>query len=267
MADEYGDACPVRREPKADAPRDGCEPPAASHGRIMDIRSTDAGDPRCNSCAATSACSATSRAEPSLISATPVRTSCRRFPIRASSAARKRSPERECALRARTGGHRSIAPSARWHTASPVDYLVGRLKYQRDLRIVPALAGLLLRSVAPGTGTDWLAPVPIAAPRLRKRGFNQALELARVVSSGTGVPITEVVRRRRGADTPQSSLPDTSARRANVADAFVARAGTSGCVAIVDDVVTTAATVNAIARCLKGAGANRVVVWAVARTP
>ena len=150
---------------------------------------------------------------------------------------------------------------------SPVDYLVGRLKFHRDLRVIPALAGLLLRSVAPRTDTDWLAPVPITAPRLRKRGFNQALELARVVSKGTGIRITRVVHRRRGADTPQSSLPDTSARRANVAHAFVARARISGRVAIVDDVVTTGATVNALARCLKRAGASRVEVWAVARTP
>lgn len=151
--------------------------------------------------------------------------------------------------------------------ASPVDYLVGRLKFQRDLRVVPALAGLLVRSVASGTDADWLAPVPIAASRLRRRGFNQALEIARVVSKGTGVRITRVARRRRGADTPQSSLGDTSARRANVAHAFEARGPICGHVAIVDDVVTTGATVNALARCLKDAGAGRVEVWAVARTP
>lgn len=150
---------------------------------------------------------------------------------------------------------------------SPVDHLVGRLKFHRDLRVIPALAGLLLRSVAPGSGTDWLAPVPITGPRLRKRGFNQALELARVVSKGTGIRITRVVHRRRGVDTPQSSLPDTAARHANVAHAFLARARISGRVAIVDDVVTTGATVNALARCLKRAGASRVEVWAVARTP
>ena len=149
----------------------------------------------------------------------------------------------------------------------PVDYLVGRLKFHRDLRVIPALAGLLLRAVAPGSGMDGLVPVPITAPRLRGRGFNQALEIARVLSKGTGVRITRAVHRRRGADTPQSSLRDTAARRANVAGAFQARADIGGHVAIVDDVVTTGATVNALARCLKGAGASRVEVWAVARTP
>ncbi len=150
---------------------------------------------------------------------------------------------------------------------SPVDYLIGRMKFHSDLRVIPTLAGLLLRRVAPGTEIDWLAPVPITTSRLRKRGFNQALELARVVGKGTGIGITRVVHRRRGADTPQSSLPDTATRRANVAHAFRAHARIRGRVAIIDDVVTTAATVSAIARCLKRAGASEVEVWAVARTP
>ena len=151
--------------------------------------------------------------------------------------------------------------------APPVDYLIGRLKFQRDLRVVPVLAGLLHRAVAGEAAADWLAPVPITPARLRKRGFNQALEIARILGRNGGVRITQAVHRRRGADTPQSSLPDTAARRANVANAFAARAPIGGHVVIVDDVVTTGATVNALARCLKGAGACRVDVWAAARTP
>ena len=151
--------------------------------------------------------------------------------------------------------------------APPVDYLVGRLKFQRDLCVVPALAGLLLRTVAGEPGADWLVPVPITPARLRKRGFNQALEIARVLGRCRGVPITRAAHRRRGAEIPQSSLPDPAARRANVRNAFETRDSIGGHVAIVDDVVTTGATVNALARCLKGAGARRVDVWAVARTP
>ena len=151
--------------------------------------------------------------------------------------------------------------------SSPVDYLVGRLKFHRDLRVVPVLAGLLLRAVAAESGSDRLVPVPLTPARLRERGFNQALEIARVLGNGTGVRITRVVRRRRGAETPQSSLPDTIARRANVAGVFQACGPVGGHVVIVDDVVTTGATVSALARCLKGAGASRVDVWAVARTP
>ena len=150
---------------------------------------------------------------------------------------------------------------------SPVDYLVGRLKFDCDLRVVPALAGLLVRAVGGEPTPDWLVPVPIGAARLRKRGFNQALELARYLGDIRGVRVSGIMRRRRGYETPQSSLPDTSARRANVAGAFEARAAIDGHVVVVDDVVTTGATVSALARCLKRAGASRVDAWAVARTP
>ena len=151
--------------------------------------------------------------------------------------------------------------------APPVDYLVGRLKFEGDLRVVPALAGVLDRAVGERASIDWLAPVPISPARLRERGFNQALEIARVLARRRGVRLSRAIRRRRGADTPQASLPDTAARRANVADAFEALTGIDGHVAIVDDVVTTGATAHAMARCLKRAGARTVDVWAVARTP
>ena len=149
----------------------------------------------------------------------------------------------------------------------PVDYLIGRLKFDRDLRVVPALAGLLVRAVAGEAVPDLLVPVPIGATRLRKRGFNQSLEVARYLGKALGVRVSAIMRRRCGFETPQSSLPDTSARRANVANAFEAQQTIGGHIAVIDDVVTTGATVNALARCLKRAGASRVDAWAVARTP
>ena len=151
--------------------------------------------------------------------------------------------------------------------APPVDYLIGRLKFRRDLRIVPTLAGLLRRAVASESDVDWLVPVPITPARLRERGFNQALEIARVLSEGVRVRIARGIHRRHRTETPQSSLTNSAARRANVTGVFEVRASIGGHVAIVDDVVTTGATVNALARCLKAAGAARIDVWAVARTP
>ena len=151
--------------------------------------------------------------------------------------------------------------------ASPVDYLIGRLKFDRDLRLVPSLAGVLIRRIAGEAAPDWLVPVPIGAARLRGRGFNQALEIARYVGRSRGIGLADIIRRRSGFETPQSSLPNTTARRANVAGAFEVRAAVEGHIAVVDDVVTTGATVNAVARCLKRAGARRVDAWAVARTP
>ena len=151
--------------------------------------------------------------------------------------------------------------------APPVDYLIGRLKFRRDLRIVPTLVGLLRRAVASESDVDWLVPVPITPARLRERGFNQALEIARALGKDRRVRIARGIHRRHRTETPQSSLTNSAARRANVAGAFEARASIGGHVAIVDDVVTTGATVNALARCLKAAGAARIDVWAVARTP
>ena len=151
--------------------------------------------------------------------------------------------------------------------APPVDYLIGRLKFHRDLCVVPALADILRRTVAHERAVEWIVPVPITPARLRERGFNQAVEIARVLGKSTGTRLAWIVRRRRGAEIPQSSLSDIAARRANVAGVFEGRAAIDGHVAIVDDVVTTGATVNALARCLKKAGARRVDVWAIARTP
>ena len=170
---------------------------------------------------------------------------------------------RACAMR-RPSVDRTVCALA---YVPPVDYLVGRLKFDRDLRVVPTLAGMLRRAVAGEPTADWFAPVPITPARLRERGFNQSLELARALGVCRDVRLGSVVYRRKGSEAPQSSLPDSSARRANVADAFRSRTRIGGHVAIIDDVVTTGATVNALARCLKNAGASRVDVWAVARTP
>ena len=250
----------------ADVHRDECPSPAGWIGRILQIRRTDPGASKmrfipsgiCLLCDEPAGpipnlCDACARALPTLpepciacgASAAPHRL-CRACAIRCPPVDRT-----VCAL--------AYAP--------PVDHLVGRLKFDRDLRVVPALAGMLLRAVAGVAVADWLAPVPITPARLRERGFNQALEIARAVGRRRGVRLTWAVHRRRGAETPQSSLPDVAARRANVAGAFEAHAAVDGHVVIVDDVVTTGATVNALARCLKTAGARRVDVWAVARTP
>ena len=169
---------------------------------------------------------------------------------------------RACAIR-RPPVDRTICALA---YASPVDYLIGRLKFDRDLRAAPALAGVLGRTIV-REAADWLVPVPITPARLRERGFNQAVEIARILGNRSGIRLTRAIHRRRGAKTPQSSLSDSVARRANVARVFEARGAIGGHVAIIDDVITTGATVNALAQCLKRAGVRRVDVWAVARTP
>ena len=112
---------------------------------------------------------------------------------------------------------------------------------------------------------DVIVPMPLSAARLSERGFNQAHEIARVVGRATGTEVAGDLCRRVLETPPQAMLP-WKARAANVRGAFVCDRNLEGaCVAVVDDVVTTGATLNEIARVLKRAGAASVSGWSVAR--
>ena len=156
------------------------------------------------------------------------------------------------------------ATTALWPYEFPCDRLVQSLKYQGRL----AVARYLARSLAaiPLPRSDRLIPVPLHPRRLRERGFNQSLEIARYLSRHTGVPCeTSGVWRAR--DTPpQADLPYADRAR-NARGAFVCALDLSGeTVTVLDDVMTTGATLNEFARTLKQAGAARVEVLVVART-
>ena len=149
----------------------------------------------------------------------------------------------------------------------PVDRLIHRFKFAGDLVVGRWLARQLARRVAPLPAPDLLVAPPLTAARLRERGFNQALEVAKGVGRerSIGVDIDGLAKVR---DTiPQPALGGR-ARRRNLRGAFTCRLALSGeHVAIVDDVLTTGATADAVARALKDAGAGRVSVWALARAP
>lgn len=156
---------------------------------------------------------------------------------------------------------------ARFEYRFPLDRLVQRFKYGGDLAIGRWLAERLAERVRDAQRPDVLVVPPLGAGRLRERGFNQALEIARTVGRRVGVTVDAraVVRRR---DTPPQARLDRRARAANLRGAFACGADVRGRhVAVVDDVLTTGATVDAIARVLKAAGAERVSAWAVARAP
>jgi ComF family protein len=151
---------------------------------------------------------------------------------------------------------------------APVDAMVLALKSGARLDLGPALGRLLARRAAPiiAPGT-LIIPVPLAFERLRERGFNQALELARPIARTLRqtLAVDVVARVRHGA--PQQAL-DRAKRRANLAGAFVARAPLGDrTVVLVDDVLTTGATLDALAAVVKKAGAVRVTNLIVARTP
>lgn len=147
-------------------------------------------------------------------------------------------------------------------------YLVHRLKFSGDLAAGRVLAHLMLERahLAPLREPAALVPVPLHPSRLRERGFNQAAELATHLARSLGWPVRHAVVRTR-AGVAQSTLTDAGARRRNVRRAFKAVRHVAGWnVVLVDDVLTTGATLGAIATALKKAGADRVEVWCCART-
>jgi len=109
--------------------------------------------------------------------------------------------------------------------------------------------------------------VPLHPRRLRQRGYNQALELARIVGRLLQVPVDDRCCTRLIATQPQAEL-DQKARRRNLRGAFSATLALQAQhLAILDDVVTTGSTVSEVARVLRRAGCQRVDVWTIARTP
>jgi ComF family protein len=148
--------------------------------------------------------------------------------------------------------------------AFPLDGLVQACKYGGRLALAGLLGGQLARAV-PGRA-DAIVPMPLAPRRLAERGFNQALEIARPVARATRLPLLATACRKVADTPPQAALPwDERAR--NIRRAFVCDADFTGMrVAVVDDVLTTGATLNELARVLLKAGAAEVVGWVVART-
>lgn len=148
--------------------------------------------------------------------------------------------------------------------AFPVDRLIQMLKYQHRLPVANMLAGMMLQA-APGT-MDVLIPVPLSASRLRERGFNQALELARLLGKALGRPV-EPNTCHRVVDTPPQAALAWGQRHKNIRNAFECAQDFSGRhVVLVDDVMTTGATLDELARTLKLHGASRVTNWVAART-
>ncbi len=153
---------------------------------------------------------------------------------------------------------------ALWRYEFPCDRLVQALKYRARL----ALAGFFARSVAsrPLPEVDLIVPMPLHPKRLAERGFNQALEIARGLARHLGRPIEPRGVLRVKDTPPQTKLPYEE-RTKNVRGAFLCTLDLSGAsVAVLDDVMTTGATLNELARALKRAGATRVENFVIART-
>lgn len=151
--------------------------------------------------------------------------------------------------------------------AWPLDTLEGRFKFSGSLAAGRVLSACWMDAGPPPLMPELILPVPLHARRMRARGYNQALELARPLARRYRLPLAHDVLHRVRITDAQSEL-DAGSRVLNVRDAFaVRRVPVQKHVAIVDDVMTTGATLTECARVLLAAGVERVDVWALARTP
>ena len=149
----------------------------------------------------------------------------------------------------------------------PVDRLIHRFKFAGDLAVGRWLSLQLLERVTAEPRPDLIVVPPLTPGRLRSRGFNQALEIGKVVGRRLGVRFAIGALAKTRDTAPQPGLGRRE-RRANLRRAFRCDRAFSGeHVALVDDVMTTGATADALARVLRAAGAGSVSVWTVARTP
>lgn len=149
----------------------------------------------------------------------------------------------------------------------PVDRLLPRFKFHGDLAAGRLLSQLMAEAFADASRPKALVPVPLHPSRLRQRGYDQALELSRPLARALALPLRADALRRVRATSAQSEL-DAATRRHNVRSAFAASAGQlPDHVALVDDVMTTGATLAECARALHRAGVARVDAWVTARAP
>jgi ComF family protein len=149
-----------------------------------------------------------------------------------------------------------------------VRYIIHQFKFQEKLVFARLLSALLKQHIQTRTDfvvPDLLLPVPLHPARIRERGFNQALELAKPLAKAWGIPMYSRLLYKKYPSVAQSLL-GFKARKKNMKNVFALhRLVSAQHVGIVDDVVTTASTVNEVAKLLKQHGVARVSVFAVAR--
>lgn len=149
----------------------------------------------------------------------------------------------------------------------PVDRMIKKLKYQARLDTVHCLSRPLIERIAlEGVDLpDCLVPVPLHSSRRRSRGFNQAGEIARALARRLHLPVDDRLAQRHKATRQQFELRPEQ-RISNVDGAFsLTKSISYDRIAIVDDILTTGATANELARLLKRHGADCVQVWCLAR--
>ena len=155
---------------------------------------------------------------------------------------------------------------AHFEYRAPINLVINRYKHQAELHMERAFALPLADSQLPWTDVDAFCPLPSHFLRRWQRGFDQSERLARYLSVRHGRPTLAALTRQR-VTPPQQGL-SRAQRARNLQHAFRCTLGVKNkTLVLVDDVMTTGASAQAATRCLLAAGAAKVYVWVLARTP
>ena len=151
--------------------------------------------------------------------------------------------------------------------ADPITNLITQFKFNEKLNYLTGLSHLLLEKIKSRPQLpELLIPVPLHKNRIKHRGFNQALLLAKKIGKELNIPVDYSSIKRIKNTTPQSQLP-AKQRDKNIRGAFAAtQLIPAKHIALVDDVITTGNTVNELARTIKQQQDCYIEVWALART-
>lgn len=151
------------------------------------------------------------------------------------------------------------------HYRSTARFLINRLKFKHQLAVSKILGLLMAKYVTFTKKPDYILPVPLYIKRMRERGFNQSLEIARVLSQKLKIPLN-TTSCQRILNTPSQITLSAAVRKKNIKNAFKIISPTkTNHVAILDDVMTTGSTVKEIAILLKNKGVKKVSIWCCAR--
>lgn len=150
--------------------------------------------------------------------------------------------------------------------AYPVDSLLAAYKFAGQLALAQLFAQKIVTRLDCETLPDIIVPMPLHAERLKQRGFNQALEIAKIVGRALAIRVDSTNCERVRATPAQVGLKREE-RLKNMRGAFRCTTDVAGQrIAVIDDVMTSGASVNSLSQVLRRAGAKRIDVWLVART-
>jgi len=148
----------------------------------------------------------------------------------------------------------------------PIDRLIIDLKFHEKLYLSQFFATKMAQQLKSRPLPELLIPIPLHPNRLRQRGYNQSLELAKALSKQLNIPISNDYLSRIIDTQSQSSIPFKQ-RKKNIQHAFkLDQSQVPTHIALIDDVLTTGHTANEAAKLFRHAGTTMIEVWTIART-